>query len=45
MANENVSDLTNIIDRINKNEILLPDFQRAFVWRDEERQIKLIASE
>ena len=44
MANENVSDLTNIIDRINKNEILLPDFQRAFVWRDEERQKKLIAS-
>lgn len=44
MANENVSDLINIIDRINKNEILLPDFQRAFVWRDEERQKKLIAS-
>lgn len=36
--------LKTIIDKINKGQILLPDFQRAFVWKDEERQKSLISS-
>ena len=32
------------ISKIMKNKILLPDFQRQFVWKDEESQCKLIAS-
>ena len=38
------SNLSDLIERIENNEILLPDFQRDFVWRDEEQQKKLIAS-
>ena len=38
------SNLTTVIEQINKNEILLPDFQRNFVWKDEEQQKKLVAS-
>ena len=36
MADETKSNLTTVIEQINKNEILLPDFQRNFVWKDEE---------
>lgn len=36
--------LSNIIEKITKKEILLPDFQRNFVWREEEKQSRLIAS-
>lgn len=32
------------INKIKKNEILLPDFQRQFVWKEEEMQKKLVAS-
>lgn len=44
MADETKSNLTTVIEQINKNEILLPDFQRNFVWKDEEQQKKLVAS-
>ena len=43
MADETKSNLTTVIEQINKNEILLPDFQRNFVWKDEEQQKKLVA--
>lgn len=39
-----VEPLSNIIEKITNKEILLPDFQRNFVWRDEEKQSRLIAS-
>lgn len=32
------------INKIKKNEILLPDFQRNFVWTEEDMQRKLVAS-
>ncbi len=36
--------LQEIIGDIEKNRILLPDFQRKFVWTEEERQRKIVAS-
>lgn len=36
--------LQEIIGDIEKNRILLPDFQRKFVWTEEERQKKIVAS-
>lgn len=36
--------LQEIIGDIEKNKILLPDFQRKFVWTEEERQRKIVAS-
>ncbi len=44
MSNSNVSDLPELIRKIEKNQILLPDFQRKFVWTDETQQRKLVAS-
>ncbi len=44
MNSTNVSDLTVIIKRIDENKILLPDFQREFVWRDVEQQRQIVAS-
>ena len=44
MPDQNTSNLVEIINRVEKNEILLPDFQRDFVWKDEEQQKKLVAS-
>lgn len=44
MDNTNVSDLTAIIKRIDENKILLPDFQREFVWCDVEQQRQIVAS-
>lgn len=38
MADETKSNLTTVIEQINKHEILIPDFQRKFVWKDEEQQ-------
>lgn len=32
------------IGRIKRNSIMLPDFQRKFVWTEEEKQKKLVAS-
>lgn len=44
MNNNNVSDFTDIVRKIESKKILLPDFQREFVWKDEEQQKKIIAS-
>lgn len=41
---ESISDFKEIIRKIEDKKILLPDFQREFVWRDEEQQKKIIAS-
>ena len=37
-------DFKEIVRRINDRSILLPDFQRDFVWKDEEMQKKIVAS-
>lgn len=43
--NDNLSNLHLLIEKVNKDEILLPDFQRKFVWNDlENKQKKLVAS-
>ena len=39
-----VEALSTIIRKMTQKEILLPDFQRKFVWREEERQSLLVAS-
>ena len=39
-----MSDLAGIIKKIAENKILLPDFQREFVWTEPERQRQLVAS-
>lgn len=44
MENKNISDLTELIKQIEANEILLPDFQREFVWKDVDQQKQLISS-
>lgn len=44
MEDLNRSDFTEIISKIEKKEIVLPDFQRGFVWKSEEEQCKLVAS-
>ena len=44
MNTGNVSDLTDIVRKIEKEKILLPDFQRKFVWTDEKQQKMLVAS-
>lgn len=36
--------LADIMKKIDNNEIMLPDFQRDFVWRDEDLQKQLVAS-
>ncbi|KAI4440806.1 DUF262 domain-containing protein [Schaedlerella arabinosiphila] len=41
---ENISDFKEIVRKIESNKILLPDFQREFVWKDEEQQKKIVAS-
>ena len=44
MDSDNVSDLCNLIGKIDENKILLPDFQREFVWKDLDQQRQIIAS-
>ena len=44
MENKNISDLTELIKQIEAKEILLPDFQREFVWKDVDQQKQLISS-
>ena len=39
-----IMNLQEIISDIEKSKILLPDFQRKFVWTEEERQRKIVAS-
>ncbi|SCX88084.1 A nuclease family of the HNH/ENDO VII superfamily with conserved AHH [Butyrivibrio hungatei] len=36
--------LQEIINEIEAGDVLLPDFQRKFVWTEEERQKKIVAS-
>lgn len=38
------TDLTALIKKITSNDILLPDFQRDFVWKEDERQKRIVAS-
>ena len=38
------NDFTELVRSIQSNKILLPDFQREFVWTDEEVQKRLISS-
>ena len=44
MSDQTKSDFKEIVRKIEKNQIMLPDFQREFVWKDEERQKKIVAS-
>ena len=44
MLQPNRESLEVTINKLKKNEILLPDFQRQFVWKEEEMQHKLVAS-
>lgn len=39
-----VTNLRELVRKIQKRKILLPDFQRGFVWKEEEKQVRLIAS-
>ena len=40
----NKQDFREIVKKIEEGKILLPDFQRNFVWKDEEQQRKIVAS-
>lgn len=40
----NTTDLKEIVRDIERNNILLPDFQREFAWKDEDVQINIICS-
>lgn len=44
MPNLEKTDFAEIVKEIEQNEIYLPDFQRKFVWKSEEMQLKLVAS-
>ena len=37
-------DFTELVQKIEDNKIVLPDFQRGFVWTDQKKQKALIAS-
>ncbi len=39
-----VEPFNNILEKIKNRQILLPDFQRRFVWDKEEKQASLVAS-
>lgn len=41
---QNNNNLSELINRVQSEQILLPDFQRKFVWTDLDMQKKLIAS-
>ena len=43
MKNDTKTNLKEMIELIQKQELLLPDFQRGFVW-DIEMQQRLVAS-
>ena len=40
----NKTDFKDVIRKIENFSILLPDFQREFVWRDEDQQKQIVAS-
>lgn len=37
-------ELKKFVNKLKEKEILLPDFQRGFVWKDVEKQSRLAAS-
>lgn len=39
-----VTNLRELVRKIQERKILLPDFQRGFVWKEEEKAIRLISS-
>lgn len=39
-----ITNFSDIVSDIKENKILLPDFQRQFVWTEEEQQRKIVAS-
>ena len=41
---ENKTDFNDLVRKIDSKEILLPDFQRDFVWKDEDQQKSITAS-
>ncbi len=41
---ENKTDFNDLVKKIDSKEILLPDFQRDFVWKDDEQQKSITAS-
>lgn len=44
MSQDNVTEFIDLIEKIRDNKILLPDFQRKFVWTDVDMQKGIIAS-
>lgn len=44
MNKNSTTDFKELVRKIEEKKILLPDFQREFVWKDEEQQCKIIAS-
>lgn len=44
MDKNNISDFRELVRNIDNRKILLPDFQREFVWKEEEQQRKIVAS-
>ena len=41
---QNITNFKEIVKQIEEGKILLPDFQREFVWTEEETQKKIVAS-
>ena len=41
---DNKTDFNDLVRSVDNNKILLPDFQRDFVWKDEEQQKSITAS-
>jgi len=44
MENNQRTDFMGLVKQVESKQILLPDFQREFVWKDEEMQKKIVAS-
>ena len=44
MSEQNTTDFKQIIRDVDDQKILLPDFQRDFVWKDEKQQKQITAS-
>ncbi len=43
-GNSMVTDFGALVKRVEEKSVVLPDFQREFVWKEEEMQRKLVAS-
>lgn len=44
MDKNSTTDFKELVRKIESKKILLPDFQREFVWKEEEQQRKIVAS-